>query len=47
MSSPEPHVYQIFVKTLFGTSTRSSSRPITLEVKFDDSIDNVKAKIQL
>ena len=38
MSSPVGN-YQIFVKTLTG-------KPIILEVKLDDSIDSVRAKIQ-
>ena len=44
MSCPEPHVYQIFVKTL---TLEVKSITLTLEVKLSDSIDNVKAKIQL
>ena len=44
MTSPEPHVYQIFVKTL---TLEVKSITLTLEVKLSDSIDNVKAKIQL
>ena len=45
MSCPEPHVYQIFVKTLWFGEVKSIT--LTLEVKLSDSIDNVKAKIQL
>ena len=44
MSCPEPHVYQIFVKTL---TLEVKSITLTLEVKLSDSIDNVRAKIQL